>query len=74
MWGVKCGAGELVDGLGHKLSQSRLMLRLGNASSSVCSLVYFPAALTPIRACGRSRSSNLINAIFVEEERGRGPI
>src|SRR5437588_2645191 len=28
-----------------------------------CSLVLFPAALTPIRACGRSHSSNLINAI-----------
>jgi hypothetical protein len=26
-------------------------------------LVLFPAALTPIRACDRSRSSNLINAI-----------
>ncbi len=31
----------------------------------------FPAALTPIRACDRSRSSNLINAISVEEELGR---
>jgi hypothetical protein len=28
----------------------------------------FPAARTPIRACDRSRSSNLINAISVEEE------
>jgi len=31
----------------------------------------FPAARTPIRACDRSRSSNLINAISVEEELGR---
>jgi len=36
-----------------------------------CSLVLFPAARTPIRACDRSRSSNLINAISVEEELGR---
>ena len=36
-----------------------------------CSLVLFPAARTPIRACDRSRSSNLINAIFLEEELGR---
>src|SRR5947209_6659431 len=35
------------------------------------SLVLFPAARTPIRACDRSRSSNLINAISVEEELGR---
>jgi hypothetical protein len=32
---------------------------------------FFPAALTPIRTCDRSRSSNLINAISVEEELGR---
>jgi hypothetical protein len=31
----------------------------------------FPTALTPIRTCDRSRSSNLINAISVEEEQGR---
>jgi hypothetical protein len=30
--------------------------------------ILFPAARTPIRACDRSRSSNLINAISVEEE------
>jgi hypothetical protein len=30
----------------------------------------FPAARTPIRACDRSRSSNLINAISPEEELG----
>jgi hypothetical protein len=32
-----------------------------------CSLVLFPAALTPIRTCDRSRSSNLTNAISEEE-------
>jgi len=40
---------------------------IGDASSSVCSLV-FPTARTPIRACHRGDSSNLINAITVEEE------
>jgi len=39
----------------------------------ICSLVLFPAALTPIRTCDRSRSSNLINAIFLEEERKGAP-
>ena len=36
-------------------------------------MVLFPAAHTPIRACDRSRSSNLINAISVEEELGVRP-
>jgi len=34
----------------------------------------FPAALTPIRTRDRSRSSNLIDAISVEEEPGARPI
>src|SRR6267143_5320131 len=44
----------------------------GSAWSASSSLLLagfvFPAALTPIRTCDRSRSSNLINAIFLEEE------
>jgi hypothetical protein len=44
---------------------------LWSASSFFLLVGLFPAARTPIRACDRSRSSNLINAISVEEELGR---
>jgi hypothetical protein len=40
-----------------------------SASSSLLLVGFvFPVALTPIRTCDRSRNSNLINAIFLEEE------
>src|SRR6266568_1297012 len=63
-------AGEGVGGLlAHKVCSSRLKFSLERFLLLFCSLVLFPAARTPIRACDRSRSSNLINAISVEEER-----
>src|SRR5438477_5596943 len=65
-------AGEGVGGLlAHKVCSSRLKFSLERFLLLFCSLVVFPAARTPIRACDRSRSSNLINAISVEEELGR---
>src|SRR6266700_7617943 len=65
-------AGEGVGGLlAHKVCSSRLKFSLERFLFLFCSLVLFPAARTPIRACDRSRSSNLINAIFLEEELGR---
>ena len=65
-------AGEGVGGLlAHKVCSSRLKFSLERFLLLFCSLVLFPAARTPIRACDRSRSSNLINAISVEEELGR---
>src|SRR5437667_9957639 len=65
-------AGEGVGGLlAHKVCSSRLKFSLERFLLPFCSLVLFPAARTPIRACDRSRSSNLINAISVEEELGR---
>src|SRR5947199_6345095 len=64
-------AGEGVGGLlAHKVCSSRLKFSQ-RFLLLFCSLVLFPAARTPIRACDRSRSSNLINAINVEEELGR---
>ena len=56
--------------LGHKIG-SRLKVSLERFLFGVARWFCFPAALTPIRACDRSRSSNLINAISVEEELGR---
>src|SRR6266571_3624591 len=57
-------AGEGVGGLlAHKVCSSRLKFSLERFLFLFCSLVLFPAARTPIRACDRSRSSNLINAI-----------
>src|SRR5438067_3301146 len=69
---VSSMAGEGVGGLlAHKVCSSRLKFSLERFLLLFCSLVLFPAARTPIRACDRSRSSNLINAISVGEELGR---
>src|SRR6266487_5665632 len=69
---VSSMAGEGVGGLlAHKVCSSRLKFSLERFLFLFCSLVLFPAARTPIRACDRNRSSNLINAIFLEEELGR---
>src|SRR5438105_785048 len=67
-------AGEGVGGLlAHKVCSSRLKFSLERFLLLFYSLVLFPAARTPIRACDRSRSSNVINAIRVEEELGVRP-
>ena len=65
-------AGEGVGGLlAHKVLLVEVEVFSGALPLPVCTLVLFPAARTPIRACDGSRSSNLINAIFLEEELGR---
>src|SRR6266487_2534362 len=68
---VSSMAGEGVGGLlAHKVCSSRLKFSLERFLFLFCSLVLFPAARTPIRACDRSRSSNLINAIFWKRNLG----
>src|SRR6266567_1523648 len=65
-------AGGGVGGLlGHKVCLSRVKVSLGRFLFLFARWFVFPAARTPIRACDRSRSSNLINAISMEEELGR---
>ncbi len=65
-------AGAGVGGLlGHKVCSSRLKFSLERFLFLFARWFCFPAARTPIRACDRSRSSNLINAISLEEELGR---
>jgi len=61
----ECG---VVGWLVHKVCWSRLRVFSGAVPLPYLLVGLFPAALTPIRACDRSRSSNLINAISVEEE------
>jgi hypothetical protein len=56
--------------LSHKVLLLGLRL-IGALPLPVGSLVLFPVALTPIRTCHRGDSSNLINAISLEEELGR---
>ena len=55
--------------LGHNVERIEVAVNFGALPLPVGSLVFlFPAALTPIRACHRGDSSNLINTITVEEE------
>src|SRR5881396_528064 len=56
----ECGVGGW---LVHKVCWSRLRVSLERFLFLVARWFYFPTALTPIRTCDRSRSSNLINAI-----------
>ena len=49
-------------------SGSKLRLILERFLFLLARWFLFPAALTPIRACHRGDSSNLINTITVEEE------
>ncbi len=60
VWRGECG---VVGWLVHKVCWSRLRVFPGALPLPYLLVGLFPAALTPIRACDRSRSSNLINAI-----------
>src|SRR5712692_2339497 len=75
-------AGECVGGwLTHKVCEWRLKVSLETLPLPLARWFCFQprkhsgqAARTPIRACGLGRSSNMINAILLEEERGRAGI